>query len=553
MLKESAQKICALTGASLLAGDPSQEMCSFTNDTRAIKQGSTFVCFVGEKRDGNDFTISAIEAGAKGVVMCREAHSSELMCAKSNGAVLLRAKDDDAYAFLQTLARAYRKHEGWLTVGVTGSVGKTTTRQMLKATLSARYKTFSNEGNFNSVIGVPLTILNAPEGQEVFVCEMGMDHAGEIDAISSVALPNLGCITNIGTAHIGILGSQENIARAKAEMVRWISPATSTCSSAAALSSPALSASVRLTPALFLDGNDDYSAFIAQTFAQEEGIAVELLTTNNQGSNTSTNSCLQPYARLQKIVLTQNGTTRFTYLSHAGIAIEVACPLLGEHMALDALFALAIAEYVGCEPHEAARQIEGMQATSLRAEMKTLPGGARFIDDSYNANPASMMSALNLLGSLSCSGKKIAVLGEMGELGDKAKELHEQIGAYAGSKHFSTCIFVGGENARSMHEAAKKEAAKKEDSKKESVAKEDSKKDVDEKATAKKEAAENVVGKKEPAEKNTTATEILLVAHAEDARQALSSILESDQDIVLVKGSRFMALDVIAKEMNATC
>lgn len=548
MLKESAQKICALTGAALLAGDPSQEMCSFTNDTRAIKKGSTFVCFVGEKRDGNEFTISAIEAGAKGVVMCREACSSELMCAKSKGAVLLRAKDDDPYAFLQTLARAYRKHEGWFTVGVTGSVGKTTTRQMLKATLSARYKTFSNEGNYNSVIGVPLTILNAPEGQEVFVCEMGMDHAGEIDAISSVALPNLGCITNIGTAHIGILGSQENIARAKAEMVHWILPATSTCSSTVALSSLALSARARLTPAiptpaLFLDGNDDYSAFIAQTFAQEEGVNVELLTTNNQGLSASTNPYLQPYARLQDIVLTQNGTTRFTYLSHEGIAVEVTCPLLGEHMALDALFALAIAEYVGCEPHEAAKQIEGMRATSLRAEMKTLPGGARFIDDSYNANPASMMSALNLLESLPSSGKKIVVLGEMGELGDKAKALHEQIGAYAGSKHFSTCIFVGGENARSMYEAAKKEAAKEDDSKKE----------VDEKATAKREAAENVVGKKEAAEKKTTATEMFLVAHAEDAIQALSSILESDQDIVLVKGSRFMALDAIAKEMNAIC
>ncbi len=528
MLKESAQKICALTGAVLLAGDPSQEMRSFTNDTRAIKQGSTFVCFVGEKRDGNDFTISAIEAGAKGVVMCREARSSELMCAKSNGAVLLRAKDDNPFVFLQTLARAYRKREGWLTVGVTGSVGKTTTRQMLKATLSARYKTFSNEGNFNSVIGVPLTILNAPEGQEVFVCEMGMDHAGEIDTISSVALPNLGCITNIGTAHIGILGSQENIARAKAEMVHWISPATSTCSSAVALS-----AAAHLTPVLFLDGNDDYLTFIAQTFAQKEGVSVELLTTNNQGLSASTNSCLQPYARLQSIVLTQNGTTRFTYLSHEGIAVEVACPLLGEHMPLDALFALAIAEYVGCEPHEAAKQIEGMRATSLRAEMKTLPGGARFIDDSYNANPASMMSALNLLESLPSFGNKIAVLGEMGELGDKAKELHEQIGAYAGSKHFSTCIFVGGENARSMYEAAKKEAVKKEDSKNEAVAKEDSKKEV--------------------GVRKTTATEILFVANAEDARQALSSILESEQDIVLVKGSRFMALDAIAKEMNATC
>lgn len=538
MLKESAQKVCALTDASLIAGDPSQELHSFTNDTRAIETGSTFVCFVGEKCDGNDFSISAIEAGAKGVVMCREATASELICAKSYGAVLLRAKDDDPYAFLQTLARTYRKREGWLTVGVTGSVGKTTTRQMLKAALSSRYKTFSNEGNFNSVIGVPLTILNAPEAQEVFVCEMGMDHAGEIDAIASVAFPNLGCITNIGTAHIGILGTQENIARAKAEMVRWISAATRTCSSTTA----------PLAPALFLDESDAFSAFIAQTFAQKEGVPVELLTTNNHESNTQVNSSLQPYARLQNIVLTQNGTTRFTYLPHDGKPVEVACPLLGEHMALDALFALAISEYAGCVPEEAAKQIEAMQATSLRAEMKILPGGARFIDDSYNANPTSMMSALNLLEALPCAGKKIVILGEMGELGEQAKELHEEVGVCAGAKRFSACIFVGGENARSMYEAALREAGCNKISPREVARGKTSRKDV-----VKKEAARKEVPSDEAPEEDNEATDIVLVADAEEARQALSSILESARDLVLVKGSRFMALDAIAKEMNAKC
>lgn len=518
MLKESAQDICGITGASLIVGNASQRLHSFTNDTRSIKEGSTFVCFVGESRDGNDFTCAALEAGASGIVMGRVATAEEIADAKKTGAVLLRARNDDPYAFLQDLARFYRKKEGWLTIGVTGSVGKTTTRQMLKAALSVRYKTFSNEGNFNSVIGVPLTILNAPSDQEVFVCEMGMDHAGEIDAIASVALPNLGCITNIGTAHIGILGSQENIARAKAEIVPWIAAAQCEC--------PAVLGRFQFATArgehegtvdsdrtrnndirgtLFLDEADAFADFIAQTVAEKEGVTVELLASESITLNPVLKA---PYARIQDVVLSNSGTTRFLYVSHTGASIEVNCPFLGEHMAHNALFALAIAEYVGCEPATAGAQIEAMQPTSLRAEMKTLPLGTRLIDDSYNANPASMRAALNLMESVPCAGKKIVVLGEMGELGEQAQSLHEEVGAYAASKHFSACIFVGDENARHMYESA---------------------------------------------QKTDTTTKMLLVANAADALQELSSILESDKDLILVKGSRFMALDAIAKELNATC
>lgn len=496
MYQKSAEKTCALSTATLIAGAPEGIVKAFTNDTRSIAPGSCFICFVGETQDGNNFVLSAFEKGAGCVVMTRAAKAAEIEAAKKAGGVILRAYNDDPYAFLQALARAFRNEEGWLTVAITGSVGKTTTRQMTLAALSPSFKAFANEGNFNSAIGVPLTILNAPAGKELFVCEMGMDRVGEIDQIASAALPNVGCITNVGTAHIGILGSQENIARAKAEMVHWLGR-----------QEPVSLAGKTIEPMLLLDVADKHTSFIEKTFAEKENVATRYIQNIGEAAPPQVN---EKFAGVVGCVKAQpDGSTSFIYRSHSGTDLSIECPLLGLQMVDDAMFALGLADYLGADLDKAAAALKNMHATSLRAEIKQLKTGGRLIDDSYNANAASMTAALDLLENMSAPGEKIAVLGEMGELGDSAEELHREVGAYAAQKAFSRLIFVGERNAEIMYEAA------------------------------------IAAGEKEA---NT-----LLVNSAHEAISQLSSILNENQKapvpLMLVKGSRFLHLDQIAKEL----
>lgn len=588
MYEKSAEKTCMFTGATLVVGDPHRIVRDFTNDTRQIKNGSCFVCFVGKMQDGNDFTLAALERGAGCVAMTRPPKQDEIKAAQKTDSVILRAENDDPYAFLQKLACAYRQEEGWLTVGITGSVGKTTTRQMTLAALAPSFEAFSNEGNLNSAIGVPLTILNAPANKELFICEMGMDRAGEIGQIASAALPNVGCITNVGTAHIGILGSQINIARAKAEMVHWLGFAGTlpreggafVNESASILKSdpgkkgePMEDASASpyepvyakenakkyLEPTLFLDASDQFSTFIEKTFAKREGVTTcyvqnfgsaceadikekELKKRKKKAppildpaaepaagpaagpaaasiteptTEQAVASTAEPVAdsiaeKLEgytfNVVSNADGSTSFIYHASSGKDYPIHCPLLGLQMVDDAVFAMGIADHLGADLNKAAAAIEKMQPTSLRAEIKPLKMGGRLIDDSYNANVASMISGIDLLANMTCTGPKIALLGEMGELGESAQKLHWQVGDYAGKQGFSRLIFVGEKNAERMYEAA--------------------------------------IGAGQPEAKT------ILVDSAHSAILELSSILKEESDpLVLVKGSRFLHLDQVAKEM----
>lgn len=533
MYKKTAEITCEITQATLVSGDKGHCVQAFTNDTRSLQPGGTFICFKGEAADGNDYVVQALNRGAKTIVMTRKPTLEEIAKAKAVDAAMLRAHKDDAYSFLQSLASAFRKEEGWLTVAITGSVGKTTTRQMTKVALSSQYNVFSNEGNMNSVIGVPLTILNAPEKQEVFVCEMGMDHQGEIDQIAKVVRPNLACITNIGTAHLGLLGSRENIARAKAELIRWLVKDERAC----------LEPDVE--PALFLDCDDEYTSFIEREFAREEGVSVKLLAHDFKESIDAK----ALYAYTKDIHSDTKGTTSCVYVGSHDESIKVTCPLLGTHMIKDALFAFAFANYLGCDMKRAAAKIEAMEATSMRTEIKKLPCGARLIDDSYNANPVSMTAAIDLLQNMDCAGRKIALLGEMGELGPTAPALHKEIGRYAASSSIDVLIFIGADNAACMYQEALLAGACEEHTfcvasamdavqLLSSILISDATKCDATKRDATKEDAFKNASTKRDASKN-------------DASVCEQS--SSSSDLILVKGSRFLGLDVIAKEMNAVC
>ena len=220
MFSLSIEKIAEVTGAQLLVSG-SREVCGeVVTDSRAAGEGGVFVAFRGERVDGNVYLASAARLGAAVVVASSEVSDEALAEARELGCTVMRAEGDDCEEFLLRLAHYWcGAHPDWLVLAVTGSVGKTTTKEMLAAAVGATRRCHATRGNLNSLIGMPLTVLSAPEDSEVLVLELGMNHAEEIARMSASCEPTLAAITNVGTSHIGILGSRENIARAKAEIV----------------------------------------------------------------------------------------------------------------------------------------------------------------------------------------------------------------------------------------------------------------------------------------------------------------------------------------------
>ncbi|MGI6755651.1 MAG: UDP-N-acetylmuramoyl-tripeptide--D-alanyl-D-alanine ligase [Atopobiaceae bacterium] len=472
-MRMSVSDICAVTGAHpyVIQGDDVVE--SVTLDSRQAAAHAAFVAFVGEKTNGNSYASAALEAGSSLVVMTQEPGAQDIACAREHGASLIRAKDDDGEAFMLALAAAWRqKNPQWRVVGVTGSVGKTTTKDMISCALGARYKVHATKGNFNNLLGVPLTLLSCPEDAELVVVEMGMNHAGEISRLTQVVHPHAAVITNIGTSHIGNLGSRENIARAKAEIVlgMQVDPEG-------------------MTPELVLSDHDDFTDFIQQSFAAPKGVEV-----------VRVGGCESPFAA-QDIVLDESGCAHFTAVTPQG-QVSVKLNVAGVHMVHDCLFALAIASHFGVDLSRAAEALSHMSAATMRLEVKEAPGKPRIIDDSYNASPASMAAALDVLASMSCSGRRVAVLGEMGELGDESLRLHGYVGAYAAAKPLDLLAFIGHAEAAHMAEAAR------------------------------------TMGFSED--------KLEVFASVEDALQALAQVFVPE-DLILVKASRSGGLDAFAK------
>ena len=217
MIEIAVNNLAAATGARTVTGEADRVCRGCVIDSRQVEEGTIFVAFPGENVDGNDFASRAVQSGAGAVVMTREPEAELVSLAQYKGCAILLT--DDPEEFLLRLAHTYRLELGCLVVGITGSIGKTTTKDVLAAVLAKRYRVWATKGNFNNLIGMPLTVLSAPADTEVLVLEMGMNHFHEIERLSKSANPNLAIVSKIGTSHIGILGSRENIARAKAEII----------------------------------------------------------------------------------------------------------------------------------------------------------------------------------------------------------------------------------------------------------------------------------------------------------------------------------------------
>lgn len=358
-------------------------------DTRRLAAGELFVALKGQ-RDGHEFARAAIERGAA-AVLASEPLPEDIPAIYT----------DDTRRALQSIAAAWRRQLTCKVVGVTGSVGKTTTKEMIAAVLSQRYRTVKTAQNFNNDIGVPVMLLQLTPECEMAVLEMGMNHFGELSVLTRLAQPDLALITNVGTMHIENLGSREGILKAKLEILEGLRPGGRV---------------------VFNGDNDllsrEAERYGAITFGMSEGCAV-------RGSDLQTHE----------------GQTDFT-VTAGRLRFPVTLPLTGAHNVLDALAAAAVGLEFGVSPEQISAALQNFQNTGHRQRLLTV-GGVQIIDDCYNAGPESMRAALNVLAQ--AKGRRIAVLGGMLELGDYAAQAHFDVGAYAAGR--AELLYAYGENS----------------------------------------------------------------------------------------------------------
>lgn len=414
MVRVTAQEISQITGATLVGGPSEREVCGAQIDSRAVTEGCLFVAFAGERVDGNDYVLAAIEAGAGAVAMTRDPEPSLAALAISRGAALLRAAD--AEDFLQSLASWWRGQLGAVVVGVTGSSGKTTTKDLVVGALSTKMRTHGTSGNHNNLIGCPLTILSCPVDAQALVVEMGMNCTGEIARLARIARPHYGIVTNVGVAHIGMLGSRQAIAEAKAEIVGGLAPTNEEDAHPSRV---------------FLWGEDDYTQWIADEVAAPRGVRVV------RYGDSATDD-----ARASEISLDDHGCASAHMSLPSGGQLNVRLSIPGAHNVRNALAAAAVADELGIAPELIAQGLAAVKPMKMRQQVVQAPGGFTIIDDSYNANTDSMRLAVDVLCTLP-GRRHVACLGDMGELGSEEEVLHAVMGAYVAAKPVDLLVCVG--------------------------------------------------------------------------------------------------------------
>jgi UDP-N-acetylmuramoyl-tripeptide--D-alanyl-D-alanine ligase len=388
-------QIAQLAGASLSSGDGTVVINKVSTDSRTIKPGELFVALRGENFEGHDFVEAAAKAGAEGALVDFNWTGN----VPTNFA-LLRATDTlQAY---QTLAANYRRSLALKVLAITGSNGKTSTKDFAASVLARRFRVSKTEGNFNNHVGLPRTILEATSDHEVAVWEIGMNHPGEIAALSKIARPDAAIITNIGVAHIEFMGSREAIAMEKGALAEAVEPQGT----------------------VILNADDPFSKGIAA----RSGAKVVLAGTTG--------------GAVQAIEIRQSADgSEFTIVEGAH-RCRAQLPVAGSHMVQNALLAVAAGRAFGLSIEECAAGLAAAPLTKARLQIKEI-GGVQFLDDSYNANPDSMKAALRTLVELDTEGKRIAVLGEMRELGSESERGHREVGETAATLGVNQLITIG--------------------------------------------------------------------------------------------------------------
>ncbi|HEY2681511.1 MAG TPA: UDP-N-acetylmuramoyl-tripeptide--D-alanyl-D-alanine ligase [Candidatus Udaeobacter sp.] len=388
-------QIAQLSGASLSAGDGALIVNKLSTDSRTIKPGELFVALHGENFEGHDFVEASAKAGATGALIDVNWSGSV-----PNNFALLRATDSlQAY---QMLAANYRRSLALKVLAITGSNGKTSTKDFAASVLARKFRITKTEGNFNNHVGLPRTILEATSEDEVAVWEIGMNHPGEIAALAKIAAPDAAIVTNIGVAHIEFMGSREAIAMEKGALAEVIEPQGT----------------------VILNADDPFT----------EGIAARTRARVVLAGTTS--------GTVRAIEIRQSAEgSEFTIVEGAH-RCRAQLPVAGLHMVQNALLAVAAGRAFGLSIEECAAGLAAAPLTKARLQIKEV-GGVQFLDDSYNANPDSMKAALRTLVELDADGKRIAVLGEMRELGSESECGHREVGETAATLGVDQLITIG--------------------------------------------------------------------------------------------------------------
>ncbi|MCC7416496.1 MAG: UDP-N-acetylmuramoyl-tripeptide--D-alanyl-D-alanine ligase [Acidobacteria bacterium] len=408
----SAAWVASAAGGTLASGAPGRLFDGVSIDTRTLRPGALYVALRGERFDGAGFAVAALAAGAGGILVPAGWSGAHAGAAAGEAAIVEAA---DTLAALQALGRAVRRASGARVVAITGSAGKTTTKEITADLLSARYRVMRNRGNLNNHIGLPLSLTELTARPDVAVVELGMSHAGEIRTLVGIAEPEVRVWTNVGEAHAGFFASIDAIADAKAEILEGASPET-----------------------LLVANADD-----PRIMARIDGFAGRVVTF---GIDRDAD------VRARRVVDRGiDGIRADVSTPHGGF--ELATPLAGRASLANVLAAAAVASELDVPPAEIAGRAARLHPASHRGEVVRLAGGVTLIDDSYNANPTATLRALEVLAASPAAGRRVAVLGEMLELGAQTIRLHEAVGrSAAGAADF--LFTIGGAPAAAMAEAA---------------------------------------------------------------------------------------------------
>jgi len=462
VLLTAAQAASAMAG-SLIAGPGSAALGGFSIDTRTLRAGDVYIAIIGERLDGHRFVPEALRAGAAGLVV---SDPSSVPPGLDSSVAVVRV--DETTRALQRLARHIRRASGAQVVAITGSAGKTTTKELTAELLAVRYRVFRNHGNFNNHIGLPLSLLELRRGPEIAVVELGMNHAGEIRVLVDLAEPDVRVWTLVAEVHAAFFPSLEAIADAKAEILEGATPQSLVVANAA---DPLVMARVRSTAAR------------VRTFGI--GVPADVSATDVVGLGLA--------------------GTRATVTTPSGTAV-VDVPLLGLGHLGNALAAMAVADEYGVPLEAMVERLAATKPAARRGEVWRLPSGVTLVDDSYNSNPRALQRTLEAVAAEPQCARRLAVLGEMLELGEQAVALHEACGRAAARSGLSLLVTVGGAPALAMARAAV--------------------------AAGMPEAS------------------VRHVATSAEAADALGPMLR-EGDVVLVKGSRGVRTDIVADRVKA--
>ena len=384
MLELNLQEIVKATKGALLKEADVKEIKAVSTDTRKIEEGTMFIALKGENFNGNNYVLDAFNKGAKIAIV--DEVKCDLNELKEDVALI---KVQNTGRALMDLAKFYREKLGLKVVGITGSAGKTSTKDLVAAVLSDKYKVFKTKGNFNNEIGLPLMILELDSTYDVAILEMGMRGLGQIKELAEIASPDLGIITNIGISHIEILKTRENILKAKMEIATFFDKNNT----------------------LVVWGNDDFLGALPE--------AQYKIVKTGVGENFEIGA---------KNIALEELSSKFTVYDGEKEE-EFSLDMPGEHNISNLMLGIAIAKELGVSFEEMKRGLKNIEATSMRLELIKKDGFA-ILNDCYNSSPVAVKSAIDVMKNIE-GKRRIAVLGTMRELGHKSEEAHMEIGKYA--------------------------------------------------------------------------------------------------------------------------